>query len=145
MPPFVTNSWDHKGFKSLIRWFKFDDNRPLHKINFQSRSILHSEKEVNFMAANKGPGQKLGRLGNLRLLEPTNGPSFPSPSFPVCPMFKLESSDFSDEVVRLFLCQNYRISPMLWKKTRTCRNSKTRTSPTKWPKFPLCPNFRISA
>ena len=89
------------------------------------------------------PGRKLGRLGHLGLLEP-NCPSFLGPSFPVSLMFKLENLDLSDEIVRLFLCPNYRSSYMRQKKTRTCWNSKTRTSRTKRPKFPLCPNYRIS-
>ena len=87
------------------------------------------------------PGRKLGRLRHLG----PNCPSFPGPSFPFSPMLKLENSDLSDEVVRLFHCPNYRISPMHWKKTRTCWNSKKRTSRTKRSDFSLCPNYRISS
>ena len=59
----------------------------------------------------KRPGRKLGRLGHLGLLGP-NCPSFLGSSFPFSPMFKLENSDLLDEIVRLLLRPNYRISPM---------------------------------
>ena len=104
--------------------------------------LIYSSHSVHKVHNLHQPGRKLGRLGHLGLLGP-NCPSFPGPSFPFSPMVKLENSDLSDEIVRLFLRPNYRISPMHQKKTRTRWNSKTRTSRTKKSKFPVCPNCCI--
>ena len=70
---------------------------------------LNFSSQLNtYCALRKRPGQKLGHLG----LPGPNCPSFPGPSFPFSPMFKLENLHLLDEVVRLFLCPNYQISPM---------------------------------